>query len=123
MFGKRCSLRLQYTSNETVRNLLMKLKSSKSISIDELDNFSVKHAAEFIADPLHHIITLSIMQSKFPESWKFSKIIPFHKKSSQLKPENYRPVAILSPLSKILEKVIYQQIYSYFTNNKIFHLQ
>ena len=74
MFGKRCSLRLQYTSKETVRKLLMKLKSSKSISVDELDNFSVKHAAEFIADPLHHIITLSIMQSKFPESWKFYKL-------------------------------------------------
>ena len=99
----------------------MKLKTSKSLSVDELDNFAVKHAADFIAEPLHHIINLSIMQSKFPTSWKLSKIIPLHKKSSSLKPENYRPVTILSPLSKILEKVVYQQIYRYFTHNKIFH--
>ena len=44
-----------------------------------------------------------------------------HKKKSTLKRENYRPVAILSPLSKILEKVIYEQIYSYFDRNKLFH--
>ena len=35
--------------------------------------------------------------------------------------KNYRPVAILSPLSKILEKVVYEQIYEYFTRNLIFN--
>ena len=35
--------------------------------------------------------------------------------------KNYRPVAILSPLSKVLEKIIYEQLYEYFTANKIFH--
>ena len=35
--------------------------------------------------------------------------------------KNYRPVAILSPLSKILEKIVYEQIYQYFSMNKIFH--
>ena len=35
--------------------------------------------------------------------------------------KNYRPVAILSPFSKILEKISYEQIYDYFTRNKIFH--
>ena len=40
---------------------------------------------------------------------------------SSLESKNYRPVAILSPLSKILEKAMYEQIYNYFTNNKIFH--
>ena len=40
---------------------------------------------------------------------------------STLDRKNYRPVAILSPLSKILEKIVYEQLYSYFTNNKILH--
>ena len=78
-------------------------------------------AAKFIAPPVHHIITLSIMQRRFPTSWKLTKIIPLHKKLNRLDPKNYRPVALLSPLSKILEKIIYTQIYNYFSNNKIFH--
>ena len=48
-------------------------------------------------------------------------IVPFHKKQSVLKKENYRPVAILSPVSKVLEKVVHKQIYEYLENNKIFH--
>ena len=30
-------------------------------------------------------------------------------------------MAILSPLGKVLEKIVYEQIYSHFSNNKIFH--
>ena len=61
------------------------------------------------------------MQQKFPTGWKFTKIVPLHKKLCPLKPENYRPVAILSPLSKILEKVMYEHIYGYFSRNNLFH--
>ena len=53
--------------------------------------------------------------------WKYSKVIPLHKKLSNLDCKNYRPVAILSPFSKILEKIAYQQIYDYFSDNKLFH--
>ena len=89
--------------------------------MDELDNFSVKVAADYIAKPLHHIVTLSIMQQKFPSSWKSSKVLPLHKKEDKLERKNYRPVAILSPLSKVLEKIVYEHLYDYFTVNKLFH--
>ena len=88
--------------------------------MDMLDSYSVKIAADYIAQPLHHVISLSLMQEKFPSCWKSTKIIPLHKKGSTLKKEHYRPVAILSPLSKVLEKVVYEQLYSYFSKNKLF---
>ena len=82
---------------------------------------SVRVAAPVIAGPLHHIVTLSIMQQRFPGSWKCAKVLPLHKKLDPLHKKNYRPVAILSPLSKVLEKFVYEQLYSYFTANKILH--
>ena len=121
MVGKKCSLSLNHVTKDDVKKLLKKLKNTKSTSVDELDNFLVKLAAEYIAEPLHHIVTLSLMQNKFPTNWKYTKVIPLHKKLSQLDPKNYRPVAILSPLSKVLEKIVYKQIYGYFTHQKIFH--
>ena len=121
MEGKNCRLSMRHISIIKVKKLLKQLKGSKSISIDGLDSFSVKTAADIIAAPLHHVITLSILQQKFPKSWKFSKIIPLHKKDSQLEKKNYRPVAILSPLSKVFEKLVYEQMYEYFSRNKIFH--
>ena len=61
------------------------------------------------------------MQNKFPKNWKYTKLIPLHKKESKLDRKNYRPVALLPPLSKVLEKVVYLQIYDYFHQNKLFH--
>ena len=121
MKNKKCKLAFGHVSVGKVKKLLKNLKNSKSTSIDEIDNFCVKISAEVLAEPLHHIITLSIMQRKFPSSWKLSKVIPLHKKESKLMSKNYRPVAILSPFSKILEKVAYEQLYQYFSDNKIFH--
>ena len=120
MREKKCKMELTYATHKKVLKILKSLKSSKSLSIDELDSYCVKTSAEIIAPSLHHIVTLSLMQRKFPSSWKMSKVIPLHKKGSRLEKQNYRPVAILSPLSKVLEKIAYEQIYRYFTNNKIF---
>ena len=84
MQNKTCKLSMKHVSISKVNKLLKKLKNSKSTSIDELDNFCVKVAADVIAEPLHHIITQSILQQKFPTLWKYSKVIPLHKKESKL---------------------------------------
>ena len=62
-------------SEQKVMKLIIKLSNSRSLALDELDNYSVKVAAEVIARPLHYIITLSIMQAQFPSSWKFAKVL------------------------------------------------
>ena len=121
MEGKHCKLDLKHVPVSYVRKLISSLKNSRSTAIDELDNYSVKVAGPVITKPLHHIITLSLLQEKFPTSWKIAKVLPLHKKESTLVRKNYRPVAILSPLSKILEKIVYGQLYSYFSDNLILH--
>ena len=100
-----------------------KPSAQHALGLKTLEQFldHIHLAAYIITSPVHHIITLSIMQSKFPYGWKYSKDIPLHKKGSTLDKENYRPVAILSPLSKVIEKLVYKQIYEFFTRNKILH--
>ena len=121
MENKQCRLSMKHINVNKVNKILKGLKNSKSSSVDGLDNFCVKLAADFIDKPLHPIINLSILQSKFPTGWKISKVIPLHKKGSKLEMKNYRPVTILSPLSKVLEKIVYEQVYDHFSRNKIFH--
>ena len=121
MEGKICKLNLQFVTLNKIVKILKNLKPSRSSGVDELDSFSIKLAADVIAPAVHHIVTLSIMQCRFPTAWKFAKVLPLHKKLCPLERKNYRPVSILSPLSKVLEKAVYEQIYSYFSRNKIFH--
>ena len=122
MRDKNLKLGLKHVPLSKVNKLLKKLKNTRSTAIDKLDNYCVKVSADVIDKPLHHIITLSILLNRFPRSWKYSKVIPLHKKGCKLEKKNYRPVAILSPLSMILEKVVYEQLYDYFSKNKIFDL-
>ena len=50
---------------------------------------------------------------EFPQELKNADIIPVHKRKKSDK-ANYRPVSILPNLSKIYEKLIYNQLYDYF---------
>ena len=57
----------------------------------------------------------------FETFWIINQLISLTSYRGALAPKNYRPVAILSPLSKVLEKLIYDQLYKYFTVNKLLH--
>ena len=50
----------------------------------------------------------------FPTSIKYTDVIPIHKKDDKTHKENYRPISILHNLSKIYERLMYNQIYPYF---------
>ena len=84
MQNKNCQLDFKAVSVKKINQLIKLMKISRSTSIDELDNFCLKISADIIDIPIHHIITLSISQKKFPESWKLSKVIPLHKKDCRL---------------------------------------
>ena len=106
---------------DTIDKIIKALKNSKSAGVDFLDTAAIKLISDDIVPAITHIVNLSIMYSKFPAAWKHAKIIPLHKKDDILNPKNYRPVAILPILSKILERVIFEQVVEYFDKNHLFH--
>ena len=65
---KFCTLSMQFVSVSKVNKLLKKFKNSRSSAVDGLDNYCIKLSADVIDRPLHHIITLSILQMKFPSA-------------------------------------------------------
>ena len=58
-------------------------------------------------------INCSLRESTFPEKLKHSEVILLYKKFDPLKKENYRPVSLLPYVSKVFERIIYQQINTY----------
>ena len=49
----------------------------------------------------------------FPSSWKIAKVTPVYKSGSVKEIENYRPVSILSVVSKVMEKEVRKQFSVY----------
>ena len=65
--------------------------------------------------------TFCTLLGKFPSYFKHSRVIPlFKKKGSTNNISNYRPISLLSNLSKILEKFVYNRVYSFFTRFNLF---
>ena len=68
-----------------------------------------------------HIVNLSLKNSSFLKLWKVAKVIPLHKKGETFIPKNFRPVALLPIVSKILERAIFVQVANYLENNNLLH--
>ena len=66
------------------------------------------------SDLINKHFNYCIDKGKFPNDLKQGDIAPVYKKNNKCEKENYRPVSILSNLSKIYEKLIYNQLYDYF---------
>ena len=121
MKNKSCSFTLKPVHPDTVEHILNNLRNSKSAGLDMIDTAILKCSASYILPALTHIINLSIEKECFPTEWKTAKVIPLLKKGDPLNPQNYRPVAILPVISKILEKVVFCQIVQYMEENKLLH--
>ena len=63
-------------------------------------------------------INYSLRESTFPEELKHSEVISVYKKIDPLKNKNYRPVSLLSHMSKVFERIIYQEINTYMKDKK-----
>ena len=78
------------------------------------ENFDFKEVSK---DDVRKDIRNLNVESTFPEELEHSEVIPVYKKLDPLKKENYRPVILLPHVSKVFERIIYQQINTYMKDN------
>ena len=109
------------TTKFEVTDVVTALNNKQSAGHDELSNFILKGVISSIADPLAYIFNLSIIGGVFPEKFKIAKVIPLFKKGDSLEASNYRPISLLSSISKILEKLILSRIVNFLNAHNIFY--
>ena len=76
----------------------------KSSGSDEISNQLLKLASPYIAGSLTYIFILCIEHSVFPSGFRKAKLIPLAKTRDHKNLNDYRPISLLSVLSKLLEK-------------------
>ena len=62
---------------------------------------------------------LSYSLGKFPTTWKVANVQPVPKKGETSDPANYRPIAICSLLSKVMESILNHHLVKYLETNKL----
>ena len=115
---------LKPVSEDFIYKELTCLNPSKSTGLDEIPARFIKDGAYVLKIPITFIVNLSITSGEVPEGMKIARVKPLYKKNSPLDVGNYRPVSILSIVSKILERSVHLQLSNFLSeNNLLFEFQ
>ena len=117
------NFQIKEVSSNTVAKYISNMNNSMSKDIHGLSAELIKRNQNVLLEPITHLVNLSIKTNKFPESWKMAIIAPIHKSGDKDTASNYRPIAILPVVSKILEKVVAAQLTEYLESNHLLHPQ
>lgn len=89
------------------------LKNINSSGWDEIPIKVIKHAIDYLIEPLSYLINLSLSTGVFPQHLKHTIICPVFKKGDHCLMQNYRPIALLPTISKIYEKVVHSRLLNF----------
>ena len=110
MKSKNLKFSIRTVTEKKVLKAICSLKKKKSSGADGISQEQLVLGANALAVPLTRIINTSIINGEFPDVWKEAIVTPILKKGDATKKENYRPVSCLPVASKVLEKIVCDQI-------------
>ena len=108
-------------SKETIIRIINNLNSKTSYGHDGLSSVLLKAIQNDISESLTILINQSLDTGIFPDKLKLAKVIPIFKKDDDMLFNNYRPISILPTISKVFERVIYEQLNSHFNLLNIYY--
>ena len=97
------------------------LRTKNSTGIDGISVKLLKSLSSALINQLTLIINQSLVTGIFPNKLKIAKVLPLFKKDDCAVMDNYRPISLLTAISKLFEKVVFSQLYDYFRNNDLFY--
>ena len=112
------------TDKTEIEDAISSLDSNKSVGPNSISTKILKLLKNDISSQLFEIFNISFSSCVFPSILKTAKVIPVHKKDCILDFSYYRPISLLSNIENILERLMYNRMYKFFSdNNLIYSLQ
>jgi len=104
-----------------IADTIKEFNVSKSSGPNSIPSKLLKHFCDYFTGPLKTLINKSLSEGNFPSILKLADVCPIFKKSDKNKCENYRPISLLSNLSKLYERAMHTRVYEYFENFKLLY--
>jgi hypothetical protein len=117
---KSCSssIYLHDCTPEEISRIISELQNGKA---SDIPVHVIKKSSIIISPLLTKYYNHCMQNGIFPDVLKIGRISPIYKKDNEEHLENYRPVSTLAIFGKILEKIIYNRLYSFLTAKNILH--
>ena len=114
--SNKASLFLSPTCEEEVKWVVATLPAITSSGYDNISNVLLKEIIDPLAKVLVEIFNKSMATGEFTSPMKLAEIVPLYKNKEHYIDSFYRPISLLTTISKILEKIMYRRVYSYLQN-------
>ena len=114
-------LNLQNTTIEHVKKIIKALAPKLSCDVSSISTKMIKFVGNELAEPLAHIFNLSLQNNKFPSRFKQCRVIPIFKSGNRMECDNYRPISLLSSISKVLEKIVAEKLLHHLMSNDLLY--
>ena len=88
---------------------------------DELKPVIMKNIKHCIAKPLTHMCNLSFKTGVFPQQMKIANVVPIYKSGDEDMFSYYRPVSVLLVFSKLIERLMYNRLIMFVTNDDLLY--
>ena len=90
------------------------LNASSACGLNSIPTKLLKLGSTVLSKPLSYMINQSFKEGIFPSILKIAKLIPVYKSGPSEVFSNYRPISLLSNISKVLEKAMHVRLYEFW---------
>ena len=97
-------------TEDIVIEKLVNLNVKKANGLDNIPPKLLKNGANILWKPLCRLINQSIKNSSFPNNRKMGELTPLFKKGNSLETKTYRPISVLTCMSKVFESIFTDQL-------------
>ena len=104
-----------------VGKLITTMANKKSCGSDQISAKLLKISLPYIVEPLTYVYNLCIQRNTFPAHFKDAKVVPLPKSNDLTSANNFRPISLLSILSKPLERHIQKHLQRYLDNRNLLY--
>lgn len=101
-----------------IKKIITNFKNKTSYGHENISNKYLKLFKCEITEPLAVTYNKSIDQGVIPDKLKIGHIIPVYKSKSKKELNNYRPITLLSHISKIYEKLLQSRMMDFINKVK-----
>ena len=105
--------------NDEIISLIRNINPNKATGSDGISGQMLLLCDDSAILPLKIIFRNILLTSIYPDTWKLANVTPIFKKGDKQLIKNYRPISLLPICGKIFEKIIFNNLYSYFNVNNL----
>lgn len=101
------------TDETEIESIIMSLRLNSSTGCDGISPSVLKSNKELLIPIITHIFNSCLRSGIFPNAFKKTLLHPIYKSGEKNNIANYRPISILTTLSKVLEKLLNKRLLNF----------